>query len=131
MENTENKRLRLIRKALGYNQNDFAKSIGLTQGGYSDIERGKNGISKQIKQMLVLVHKINLAFLEKEKGEMFFIETPTDSDEFEATDTETKDKLIALLQANIKRLSQERDLYIDLLKSKNETIERLEELIKK
>jgi transcriptional regulator with XRE-family HTH domain len=32
----ENERLKLIRKALGYNQLDFALSIGLTQGGYSE-----------------------------------------------------------------------------------------------
>ncbi|MET3114597.1 transcriptional regulator with XRE-family HTH domain [Pedobacter sp. CG_S7] len=125
--------LKKIRKALGLNQNDFANSIGLTQGGYSDIERGKNGISGTVKKMLILVHHINITFLDG-KGEMFYIEMPTDETELSISSTpmgsDTKDSTIALLQADIDRLKAERDLYIELLNSKDKTIESLEKQLK-
>lgn len=137
MDNNENERLKLVRKALGYNQLDFAQSIGLTQGGYSDIERGKNGVSGKVKLMLINIHKVNLSYLEHNKGEMFYIETPTDqpeainttSDPNEAVDT--KDRMIELLQSEIRRLNSERNLYIELLQSKDKTIAALERQFEK
>lgn len=137
MSTRENDRLKEIRKYLGYNQEDFAASLGLTQGGYSDIERGKNGISGKIKLLLVKVHKINITFLEQGLGQMFYIETPPDQPEVikatadpnEAPDT--KDKQIELLKLEIKRLNAERALYIELLQSKDKTIAVLERQIKK
>jgi transcriptional regulator with XRE-family HTH domain len=137
MGNDENERLKLIRKALGYNQLDFAHSIGLTQGGYSDIERGKNGLSGKVKIMLINIHKINISYLEKGKGEMFFIETPPDQPEVVNTTSDpnalldTKDRAIELLKADIRRLNAERDLYIELLQSKDKTIAALERQLKK
>ena len=137
MGNNENERLKLIRKALGYNQLDFAQSIGLTQGGYSDIERGKNGLSGKVKLMLINIHKININYLEKNQGEMFFIETPPDQPEVVNTTSDpnasldTKDRAIELLKADIKRLNAERDLYIELLQSKDKTIASLERQLKK
>lgn len=125
--------LKKIRKALGLNQKDFASSIGLTQGGYSDIERGKNGISGTVKKMLILVHHINITFLDG-KGEMFYIEMPTDEPELNISstplDSDTKDNTIELLQSDINRLKAERDLYIELLNTKDKTIENLEKLLK-
>jgi DNA-binding XRE family transcriptional regulator len=41
---TENQRLKIIRKFFKATQVNFASSIGLTQAGYSDIERGKNNV---------------------------------------------------------------------------------------
>lgn len=131
---TEIERLKKIRKTLGLNQKDFGNSIGLTQGGYSDIERGKNGISGTVKKMLILVHKINLAYLEKEKGGMFYIETPNDDPEptlpSNSSDNDAKDKTIELLKADISRLMAERNLYIELSNSKDKTIDHLENLLK-
>jgi len=125
--------LKKIRKALGLNQKDFASSIGLTQGGYSDIERGKNGISGTVKKMLILVHHINITFLDG-KGEMFYIEMPTDEPELNISstplDSDTKDNTIELLQSDINRLKAERDLYIELLNTKDKTIENLEKLLR-
>lgn len=125
--------LKKIRKALGLSQKEFANSIGLTQGGYSDIERGKNGISGTVKKMLILVHHINITFLDG-KGEMFYIEMPTDEPELSISstplDSDTKDTTIELLQADINRLKAERDLYIELLNTKDKTIESLEKQLK-
>lgn len=128
MSNTENTQLKLIRKTLGYNQADFAKSIGLTQGGYSDIERGKNGLSSKVKLMLINIHKINISFLERNKGEMFYIETPLDQDEVEKSTInpsetlDTRDRQIELLLADITRLKSEKALYLDIITAKEEII---------
>ncbi|SDM83760.1 helix-turn-helix domain-containing protein [Pedobacter antarcticus] len=137
MDKNENERLKLIRKALGYSQLDFAQSIGLTQGGYSDIERGKNGISGKVKLMLINIHKVNISYLDDKRGEMFYIETPPDQPEVVNTTndpneaSDTKDRMIELLQADIKRLNSERDLYIELLQAKDKTIAALERQLKK
>lgn len=133
----ENLRLRQIRRALGYNQADFAKTLGLTQGGYSDIERGKNGVSGRVKMVLINVHKVNIRYLENNQGEMFYIETPPDQPDVETTTLnpsrvlDTKDTQIELLKAEIRRLNSERDLYIELLQSKDKTIAALERQVKK
>ncbi|MEN0056853.1 MAG: helix-turn-helix transcriptional regulator [Mucilaginibacter sp.] len=133
----ENEQLKLIRKRLGFSQADFAATLGLTQGGYSDIERGKNGISKSVKLMLINVHKVSIRFLEENKGEMLYIETPPDHLDIENTTTDpnatsdTKDRMIELLKADIQRLNSERALYIELLQSKDRTIAALERQLKK
>jgi hypothetical protein len=68
---------------------------------------------------------------------MFFIETPPDQPEVINTNADlnasldTKDRAIELLKADIKRLNAERDLYIELLQSKDKTIAALERQIKK
>ncbi|RYX87851.1 XRE family transcriptional regulator [bacterium] len=131
----ENKRLRKIRKVLGYSQADFAKSLGLTQGGYSDIERGKNGVSNRIKKILINLFKININYLENEQGEMFYIDTPQDLPEVVNTTVsqlealDTKDTQIQLLKAEIRRLNSERDLYLQLIETKDKTIKALERQI--
>lgn len=137
MDQSENERLKLIRKTLGYNQEDFAPTIGLTQGGYSDIERGKNGLSGKVKLMLVNVHKVNLSYLEKNQGGMFYIDTPPDEPEVETLNLDLgatldkKDRTIELLKADIKRLNAERQLYLDLLATKDKAIAALERSLKK
>ena len=68
---TENQRLKIIRKFLNRTQVDFAASIGLTQAGYSDIERGKNNVSGKVKILLRREHHVNLDWLASGEGEMF------------------------------------------------------------
>ncbi|MBN7817679.1 helix-turn-helix domain-containing protein [Algoriphagus pacificus] len=68
---TENQRLKIVRKFLNRTQVDFASSIGLTQAGYSDIERGKNNVSGKIKILLKREHDVNISWLETGDGEMF------------------------------------------------------------
>ena len=106
-------------------QVDFGASIGLTQAGYSDIERGKNNVSGKIKIMLKQVHKVNLAWLESGDGEMIdtFIPTEGWSPEKLADDQ----KQIENLKLEIDRLNAENKLYRDLLDSKLKMIATLEE----
>ncbi len=68
---TENQRLKIIRKFLKVTQIDFGASLGLTQAGYSDLERGKNRISGKIKILLKNEHNINLRWLKTGEGEIF------------------------------------------------------------
>lgn len=49
-------RLREARKHLGFSQTDFASQLGIKQGSYSDLERGRN---KNISESIVLLLKLN------------------------------------------------------------------------
>lgn len=131
---TENQRLKIIRKFLKETQEDFGASLGLTQAGYSDIERGKNNVSGKIKILLKREHNINLRWLETGEGEMFTAtieDREMDSDKmsseqhfFERLQTE-----IERLQNEVKRLSAENNSYSELVRSKNLIIENLESRI--
>lgn len=68
---SDNQRLKLIRQRLGYNQTDFAKSLNLSQGAYSDVERGRNSISYSLLGKLVKRYGVNPTYLISGKGEMF------------------------------------------------------------
>ena len=128
---TENQRLKIIRKFLKETQEDFGASLGLTQAGYSDIERGKNSVSGKIKILLKREHNINLSWLETGEGEMFAAiieDSEMDSDKlgseqylFERLQSE-----IERLQNEVKRLTAENSLYSELVRSKNLIIEKLE-----
>lgn len=139
MEITENQRLKIVRKALDLHQKDFAESIGLTQGGYSDIERGKNRVSARIKLYLGQFHHINMDWLETGEGEMFSasigeieknlirFRKPADlsPEEIEKLQMELEHQ-----KAEIFRAQSEINLYKDLCASKDKVICGLEELVK-
>ena len=126
---TDTERLRIIRKSLNLNQEQFASSLGLTQGGYSDIERGKNNISNKTKLSLKSVYNINLHWLETGSGEMFAVDIEEESDEanfFEVEHLEhLKDEVEKLRNENL-RLKTENRLYMELCSAKDKTIEILE-----
>jgi transcriptional regulator with XRE-family HTH domain len=70
MENTENQRIKIIRKVLKLSQNDFSKAIGITQSALSHYESGANSISLGVLQNIRKVYKINLNWLVSGQGEM-------------------------------------------------------------
>ncbi|WP_439490514.1 helix-turn-helix domain-containing protein [Algoriphagus sp.] len=113
---TENQQLKIIRKFLGMTQVDFGASIGLTQAGYSDIERGKNNVSGKIKIMLKQVHKVNLAWLESGEGEM--IDSIITNEEWSPERFADDQKQIENLKLEIDRLNAENKFYRELLDSK-------------
>lgn len=96
---TENQRLKIVRKFLKKTQVEFASSIGLTQAGYSDIERGKNNVSGKVKILLRREHNINLAWLESGEGEMFL--------QIDKNQSQPDPTLIANLKLEIDRLQKE------------------------
>jgi len=136
MHMTQNQRLKIIRKFMKVTQVDFGLSLGLTQAGYSDIERGKNNVSRKIKILLKKEHNINLSWLENGEGEMFTTtieDNEVDSNQF-ANEQNLFEKLqieIDRLQNENKRLTAENNLYSELVKSKNRIIENLESQLHK
>jgi transcriptional regulator with XRE-family HTH domain len=75
----KNLRLKEIRKKLGYTQKEFSGSIGIKQGSYSDIERGKVGISANLMKNLISKYRINPAWLYDGEGEKFLDDFPQKS----------------------------------------------------
>lgn len=133
---TEVQRVKVVRKSLKLTQKEFGETIGLTQGGYSDIERGKNGISSRIKLFLKQIHNINLHWLETGEGEMYSTEITDEYDEFNLLDQESKQSELEKLQIEMDKLKQENarlqienKLYAELTKAKDKTIETLENQI--
>lgn len=126
---TDTERLRIIRKSLNLNQEQFASSLGLTQGGYSDIERGKNNISNKTKLSLKNVYNINLHWLETGSGEMFAVDIEEESNEanfYEVQNFEHLKEEVEKLKAENLRLKAENRLYMELCTAKDKTIEILE-----
>lgn len=70
-----NTRLKLIRKALGLKQDEFAEMLGLAQGSYSQIESGTKGsITKQTMIILKYRFDVNIDFLYGNSQSMFLNE---------------------------------------------------------
>lgn len=69
---TENERLKHIRKdLLGLSQAELAKKIGMTQGGYSDTERGRYQVSVNILTKLNNLFSVNMDYIKTGKGSPF------------------------------------------------------------
>ena len=113
---TENQRLKFVRKFLNKTQVDFASSIGLTQAGYSDIERGKNNVSGKVKILLKREHSVNLSWLETGEGEMFL---PIDEIHSQSDHTLIANLKLEIdkLQKEINHLSTEKLQYLETIKN--------------
>ena len=70
-ENTAHHRLRAARKALGLNQEEFGKRVGLAQAALSMIESGNNPITNRNIKLICMTFNINEQWLRTGKGEMF------------------------------------------------------------
>lgn len=113
---TENQRLKNVRKFLNKTQVEFASSIGLTQAGYSDIERGKNNVSGKVKILLRIEHNINVAWIESGEGEMFL---PIDEIQSQSNHTVIANLKLEIdrLQKEINHLSTEKMQYLETIKN--------------
>ena len=65
------KRLKTIRKALGYNQETFAKKIGLGKTSVSAFETGYRQLSQRNFDIICNTFNVNPDWLRNGKGEMF------------------------------------------------------------
>lgn len=64
-------RLKVIRKHLKLSQIEFANSLGIKQGSYSDIERGRTGnISSYLLKIIESNYNINIDWLLTGEGSM-------------------------------------------------------------
>jgi transcriptional regulator with XRE-family HTH domain len=67
----QGKRLRQARIELDISQKDFAASVDVQPGSYSDIENGKNKLSAEMSQKIASKHKININWVLTGEGGMF------------------------------------------------------------
>lgn len=68
---TENQRLKIIRTELRLTQQQLADVVGLKQGSYADVERGKVKVSGEIKRILEKEYSINIDWLETGEGHIY------------------------------------------------------------
>lgn len=68
---TENERLKKLRKDLGLSQANFAEKVGMKQGSYSDVERGKYAVSAGIILALQETFKVNPAWIRTGEGDVY------------------------------------------------------------
>lgn len=64
-------RLKDIRKALGFNQTDFAKYLGITQTAYSMIENGNRPLADKYVKVICSTFNVNENWFLTGEGEMF------------------------------------------------------------
>ena len=70
-----NERIKEIRKALSYTQEQFVQHLGITRTAICNIERGDRGVSEQLIQNIIKTswngQYVNEEWLRTGKGEMF------------------------------------------------------------
>ncbi|MFP4556594.1 MAG: helix-turn-helix domain-containing protein [Bacteroidales bacterium] len=71
---TENERIKQLRKHLGYTQRFFSSTLEIKQGSYSDVERGKAGVSAILLKNLIKKYRVNPLWLCEGEGRMFIDE---------------------------------------------------------
>ncbi|UTD07099.1 helix-turn-helix transcriptional regulator [Treponema denticola] len=76
--NTLQERIKLLRKKLDLNQEEFAEKIGLKRSALSLIEIGKNPLTEQNIKLICLTFNVSRDWLESGEGEIFVSETPED-----------------------------------------------------
>lgn len=70
-QQTENERIKFLRLQLKFAQGDFAKELGIKQGSYSDIERGRTTISSTVMRVIQQKWGVSPNWLILGKGEIF------------------------------------------------------------
>jgi phage repressor protein C with HTH and peptisase S24 domain len=70
-QQTENERIKILRLELKFAQGDFANELGLKQGSYSDIERGRTTISSSVMRVIQQKWNISPNWLILGKGPMY------------------------------------------------------------
>lgn len=71
INNSQNRRLKEIRKYLEMNQSDFSKSIDIDQAHLSQIENGKMSINSKILYILFKKYNVSIHWLFIGQGAMF------------------------------------------------------------
>lgn len=66
-----NDRIRLLRKTLYLNQEEFGKKIGVSNTAISKIEKAERNLTEQMILSICSVFRVNYFWLTEGKGEMF------------------------------------------------------------
>lgn len=113
-------RLRQFRKSLHLNQSDFCKPLGLLQGSYSDIERGKSSITFRMVKDMIRVYDLNPNWLFLGEGNRVLSDTsdatPPVASSATPDVTSSHSRENALLQQQIKSLEGENEALKKLVK---------------
>lgn len=64
-------RLKQLRKEVSPNQTAFGKRIGMSQGGYAQVERGDRPFNERLIKLVCLEYSVNEDWLRTGNGEMF------------------------------------------------------------
>ena len=114
-------RLRVVRKKLGFTQSEFAQGLGLKQGSYSDIERGRiKNFSESLLMLLELNFGINPRWVLHEEGDQLI-----EKKRQESRGIEDKPLSAHVLLEKLK----EKDVIIEAQKKKLQSLEkRIEEI---
>lgn len=72
-------RLRMARKALGLNQKELAKELGVAQATYCQFETGVRVFQPRYIEMLKIKYSVNPEWLESGNGDMFLQSEDEDS----------------------------------------------------
>jgi len=119
-------RLRGYRKDSGKTQGKFGESLGLTQGGYSDLERGKNNLTTRIKYMLEEIYNINIDYLETGQGERYRqVEKLVSEDETDKFYRDQNQRIIFQLQKELELTKKENEFLHKIISTKDEVISAL------
>lgn len=124
---TEGERLKEIRKVLGLTQRELSEALEIKQGSYSDVERGKAGISSLLLKNLIKKFRVNPIWLCEGEGRMFIsmndssIVNPSELGDLFSTDLKepsagAKKHSVLDLEAQIERLERQQQ-YIESLTS--------------
>lgn len=87
-----NKRIKEVRKTLNLTQKKFGEKVGVTEGAFSNIEKGNRNVTEQMFKSICREFNVNEEWLRTGNGKMFKKENLFSLDEFlkkqEATDLE-------------------------------------------
>ena len=70
---SENERIKLIRVTQKLNQTEFGAQIGIKTSSLSEIERGKNAVSQQVRKAICREFNVSEKWLRTGEGEMYAV----------------------------------------------------------
>jgi transcriptional regulator with XRE-family HTH domain len=124
---SENERLKEIRKSLELTQREFSDALDIKQGSYSDVERGKAGISAVLLKNLIRRFRINPLWLCEGEGAMF-IDKPDDISKFPPNRV-SKSSGIPLQKSVDKNYLSELQEQVEQLEVQQDNLENLKSII--
>ncbi|MDY0201565.1 MAG: helix-turn-helix transcriptional regulator [Bacteroidales bacterium] len=113
---TENERLKIVRQHFRLTQKSFSQELDIKQGSYSDVERGKAGVSVQLLKNLIKRYRVNPLWLCEGEGQMFF-ELDSDTAKGKVTNDD------------VNTIKAEREELKQLLLRKQQSIENIKEIV--
>lgn len=124
---SENERLKEIRKSLELTQREFSDALDIKQGSYSDVERGKAGISAVLLKNLIRRFRINPLWLCEGEGAMF-IDKPDEISKFPHNRV-TRNSGVPLQKSSDKNYLVELQEQVEQLEVQQDSLENLKSII--